>query len=345
MTREWGMFVRAALWATCRLALAQTPATTILQIDAVNKTSYVFDPCFDATACPGVFDHTKWGTDPNKTTGVRHHVFGQYVDVADIVAVNGKPAKGVWVAYGSPVLKLDVSPPVGNGGIADAVRFALVQQYLEILRVDGTPIGTIIGHGFNSGDPPPGAPAGITRDNVTITGGTGAFLGARGQGGNSNSVIRTTSVTEDPGYRRINGDGAPSRFIVHLIPMSRPEIVSAAPGTAAVVHSGDFTLVSGTRPARAGEILTLFASGLGPTHPGVGAGQPFTANPLQTVNSPVEVLVGGSPADVLYAGGYPGVVDGYQVNFRVPDRVAPGLTTLQLTAAWIAGPEVKIAIQ
>jgi uncharacterized protein (TIGR03437 family) len=53
----------------------------------------------------------------------------------------------------------------------------------------------------------------------------------------------------------------------------------------------------------------------------------------------------GKLGDVLYAGGYPGAVDGYQVNFRVPDGIATGLASLQLTSAWIAGSEVKIAIQ
>jgi len=38
-------------------------------------------------------------------------------------------------------------------------------------------------------------------------------------------------------------------------------------------------------------------------------------------------------------------VDGYQVNFRVPSDATPGLATIQLSAAWITGPEVKIAIQ
>jgi uncharacterized protein (TIGR03437 family) len=47
----------------------------------------------------------------------------------------------------------------------------------------------------------------------------------------------------------------------------------------------------------------------------------------------------------MYAGGYPGAVDRYQVNFRMPDRAAPGLTKVQLTAAWIAGPEVTIVTQ
>ena len=115
--------------------------------------------------------------------------------------------------------------------------------------------------------------------------------------------------------------------------------------TPAVLHASDNTLVSAAKPAKVGEVLTLYAAGLGPTKPGVDPGQPFTADPIQLVNSPVQVLVNGNPGDVLYAGGYPGAVDGYQVNFRIPDGAKAGQAVLQLTSAWIAGPAVNIPIQ
>jgi uncharacterized protein (TIGR03437 family) len=63
------------------------------------------------------------------------------------------------------------------------------------------------------------------------------------------------------------------------------------------------------------------------------------------VNSPLDVTVNGKPAEVLYAGGYPGAVDRYQINLRVPDGLAAGLASLQLASAWVPGPEVRIAIQ
>jgi uncharacterized protein (TIGR03437 family) len=132
--------------------------------------------------------------------------------------------------------------------------------------------------------------------------------------------------------------------VLYLVPLSQPQILVAANGPA-VVHAGDGTLVTAAKPARAGELLTLYASGLGPTRPGVDPGQAFTADPLQVVTSPVQVFVNGIPADVLYAGGYPGAVDGYQVNFRVPDGATAGQGSLQLTSAWIGGPSVSIAVR
>ena len=45
---------------------------------------------------------------------------------------------------------------------------------------------------------------------------------------------------------------------------------------------------------------------------------------------PITVLVNGKPAEVLAAVGYPGVVDGYQVNVRVLSDVAKGAASIQL---------------
>lgn len=89
-------------------------------------------------------------------------------------------------------------------------------------------------------------------------------------------------------------------------------------GAAAVTHASDFQLVTTANPAAPGELLSLFAAGLGQTRPGVDPGKPFPSSPLAFVTSPVEVRANGKPAEVLGAVGLPGVVDGYQVNFRMP---------------------------
>lgn len=98
------------------------------------------------------------------------------------------------------------------------------------------------------------------------------------------------------------------------------------------------------RPATTGEILSVFATGLGPTTPSVGPGAAFPANPFATVNAPVQVTLGGKQAQVLDAIGFPGT-DGYQVNFRVPTDAPKGVDSLQVSSAWTVGPEVKITVQ
>ena len=111
--------------------------------------------------------------------------------------------------------------------------------------------------------------------------------------------MRTASVTEDPANRRLHGSGGVVQAL-YLLPMFRAEVVATASGPA-VVHSADFSLVTAAKPARSGEILSLFASGLGPTIPGVEPGEPFTSETRHVVNSPVEVLVNGRSGEVLYA--------------------------------------------
>jgi uncharacterized protein (TIGR03437 family) len=91
--------------------------------------------------------------------------------------------------------------------------------------------------------------------------------------------------------------------------------------------------------------LVLYATGLGPTRPALEPSAVFTAKPLQMATSPIEVRINNQTAEVLYAGGFPGSADGFQVNFRVPMALAPGIASLELTAAWIVGPAVKIALE
>lgn len=128
---------------------------------------------------------------------------------------------------------------------------------------------------------------------------------------------------------------------VHIPP---PQIALTA-GGAAVTHSSDFSLVTASKPAAPGEILSIFATGLGTTFPAVASGQPFPSSPLSAVDSLVEVRVNGRSAIVLGAYGLPGALDGYQVNFRLQNDVAKGSTAIELSAAGVAGAPVKIMVQ
>jgi uncharacterized protein (TIGR03437 family) len=179
-----------------------------------------------------------------------------------------------------------------------------------------------------------------------VLGGTGVFLGVRGGYFNNNpdtASLVAVSAAEDPALRRTFG-GATSESLLYLIPQSPPQIVNTPDGPA-VFHSKGSTLVSSSNPASAGEVLSLYATGLGPTRPGVEPGEAFPADGSAAVAGPVSVLVNGKPAELLGAFGSPGATDGYQVNFRVPSDVGSGPATIQISAAWITGPEMRIPIQ
>jgi uncharacterized protein (TIGR03437 family) len=320
--------------AYCSLAAGQALPPAILEVDVENVVQYQED----------LSDPSKFGTNPEVTPTGQFKKFGVATVLGDIVAVNGQPAKGTVVARAR---EIGASPaPHPGQAIADITRISIREQIFEIWKADGTPVGTIMCMGLNAGPAPPGSPLAQGSANMAIVGGTGAFLGARGQYGGTKIPRgippRAASMAEDPARRRINGGGR-VRQLLTVIPMSRPQIVTTSRGPV-VKHSSDSSLVTASKPAAAGEVLSLRATHLGPTRPGIDPGQPFPASP-QEVNSPVEVTVNGRPAEVLAAIGFPGAVDSYQVNFRVPTDAAKGSATIQLRAAWIAGPEVKMVIQ
>ena len=75
--------------------------------------------------------------------------------VADIVSVNGKPAKGSWV-LGGRIIQMVPSPSPGQA-IGDLGRGAMVDVTFEILQKDGTSVGSIMTSGFTGGGAPPEA--------------------------------------------------------------------------------------------------------------------------------------------------------------------------------------------
>jgi uncharacterized protein (TIGR03437 family) len=149
-------------------------------------------------------------------------------------------------------------------------------------------------------------------------------------------------MVEDPANRRTYGGGK-TRFALHVIPMFRPEVVATATGPA--IFHADFSPVTATRPAKADEILMVRATGLGPTLPGINPGQPFSTDTLQQVNSPVAVMVNGQAAEIINSIAWPGQVDTFRMDFRLPNGTPAGTAAIQLSAAWIAGSSVNIPIQ
>src|SRR5262245_1862204 len=267
-------------------------------------------------------DVTKWATNPEKTDVLASQNFVPIIWLADVVAVNGVPAKGTWTVRGTTLIRSTTVTP--GQAIADSVSFFFFDWIVDLLLPDGRAVGTIMASGWGGASKPPGAASAILQANMTVTGGTGAYLGIRGQAGQGGNTIapRTASMREDPAYRRILGGGK-RRYVFQIIPMEVPQIT-------AVFHA-DFSPVTPSNPARAGEALIAQATGLGPTLPGIDPGQPFPTAELQEVNSPVAVIINGKDTIVMNKIGWPDRVDVYRLDFQVPDGTASGTATVQLS--------------
>src|SRR5262249_36889833 len=150
---------------------------SVLYVELQNVVEYQVDTS----------DLSKWGTNPDITPGGIAQGKGvgcvavPIVGYGDIVSVNGQPARGTWAVRGTSIC-MRPTPTPGMFGIADTNWNSKRDETFELLQSDGTPVGTIMTIGLNSGSPTPPGPAAGGR-NLAIAGGTGAFFGARGQGG------------------------------------------------------------------------------------------------------------------------------------------------------------------
>ncbi|HUA18696.1 MAG TPA: hypothetical protein VMB25_08125 [Bryobacteraceae bacterium] len=118
------------------------------------------------------------------------------------------------------------------------------------------------------------------------------------------------------------------------------QLAAAAPGlfqldaVNAVATRPDGSVVTPDDPAKPGDVVVLYATGLGQVVPPIGYGEvPTAAAPLALMGD-LQVLLNGTavdPANVLYAGLTPGFAGLYQIN-------------LQLPATTGANPEVRVAL-
>jgi uncharacterized protein (TIGR03437 family) len=112
------------------------------------------------------------------------------------------------------------------------------------------------------------------------------------------------------------------------------------PSGAVIATHIDGSLVSSSAPATAGEVVTLWATGLGNTDPPLEDGMlPTAAQSIGQLNQ-LEVWINGAalnPAAILYAGVAPGFAGLYQVNVRLPPQL-PANPDIQLVLAGAPSP-------
>jgi uncharacterized protein (TIGR03437 family) len=116
---------------------------------------------------------------------------------------------------------------------------------------------------------------------------------------------------------------------VPITPASPGLFLTDAAGDAAVIHQNGQP-VSAASPAAGGEIVEIFATGLGPVsnQPADNAAAP--TNPLAMDQTPPVVTIGGVSAKVLFSGLAPGFAGLNQIDVVVPAGLPSGPTTLTI---------------
>jgi uncharacterized protein (TIGR03437 family) len=103
-------------------------------------------------------------------------------------------------------------------------------------------------------------------------------------------------------------------------------------GNGAIEHA-NFSVVTPANPAKPGETVIIYLTGLGAVTPAVGAGTSAPANPLSQAQVP-SVYIDDIQATVLFAGLTPGSGGLYQLNVTIPSNVTRGQSdTIEIVTA------------
>jgi uncharacterized protein (TIGR03437 family) len=110
-----------------------------------------------------------------------------------------------------------------------------------------------------------------------------------------------------------------------LIAQYAPEFLSYPGVGTLAVHQDWHAVVTQTDPGAPGEVIHLYAVGLGDTVPPVAYGQPAPASePLARLKIPISCGNGNvsNPVEILYQGLAPGLAGVYQIDLRIPTNAS-----------------------
>jgi uncharacterized protein (TIGR03437 family) len=117
-------------------------------------------------------------------------------------------------------------------------------------------------------------------------------------------------------------------------------------GQGVIFKSDGVTLAQAGTPAKIGETVVIYCTGLGAVSPPVPEGTAPPATPLSHALNPATVTIGGNDAAVSFSGLTPGFPGLYQVNAVVPAGVTSGSTVpVVITVAGQSSPTVTMAVQ
>jgi chitinase len=142
----------------------------------------------------------------------------------------------------------------------------------------------------------------------------------------------------------VSNNGVNSQPVQVAVHKAQPGVFTVDGVNAVAVHGANQQAVSDASPAVAGEVIVLYATGLGPVknQPRTGSVASTTARSDTTLTT--SVTIGGKEAPVMFSGLTPGYVGLYQINLTVPNA-ASGAQDLIVTVDGVASSTVKIAIR
>jgi uncharacterized protein (TIGR03437 family) len=210
------------------------------------------------------------------------------------------------------------------------------------------------------GDPAPYLPFPITWDFVTVSfdvpgaydgtpadynGYAGRIVFMGGNGGQINLQVPWELQGASSVQVKVNVDGVANSNVFTLPLAQYAPTIFQANGIVAAIDATTGQIVTASNPARAGDVVELYANGLGPVNnqPATGDSS-LSVAPFSTTKATPTVTIGGQSAAVSFSGLAPGNPGLYQINVTVPS-VGSGNQAVALSIGGVSAPTATIPIK
>jgi len=259
----------------------------------------------------------------------------------------GDPGAGNIFNY-TQIYQPDIPPVISAGGVVSASAFgeftsASPGSWIEIYGANLSQTT----RGWTLADFT-GLTAPTSLDGVSVTiGGKSAFIDYISPG-QINALLPSDTPTGTQPLVVTNGKDTSAAYSLTVNPTQAGLLaplnfnINGVQYAVAIFTDGAFALPTGavaglnSRPARPGDVLTLYGVGFGPVTPTIPAGQ--LVQQLNMLSLPLQLSIGGVPASLLYDGLAPDFTGLYQFNVTMP-FAAPGNAALTFTLNGVSGTQ------
>lgn len=239
-------------------------------------------------------------------------------------------------ALSAPLAAADTTPPV----VAAVIPIVEVKDLStfapgELVEIYGTNLAKVTTD--LSGWPGGSLPAALNGVSVTLGGQNARILYVSPYQVDAALAFETPTGAQ---MLSVNNGNSPSAPISMNMASIAPALYNF------VFKNADFSLVSSSNPAHAGDVLVFYATGMGQTQPGLATGQTTPLGPPYFYTPTVTVTMGGVTAGVTYSIAAPPYVAGlYQMAVTVPAALGPGSVPVVATSGGLQSNPVTIPVE
>ena len=163
-----------------------------------------------------------------------------------------------------------------------------------------------------------------------------------------NAIVPVELGDERGALLQVEYAGLKSNVLTSPLATAAPALFTVDEQSTAAALNQDGSVNSAQSPAEAGSVVSLFGTGAGRMDPQLPPGSVTPSTPpFPTPIQEVGVEIAGSPAEVLYAGGAPGLVAGVlQINVGVPAGVRESeRVEVRVSVGGVWGPAAFLAVR